>query len=212
MVILQHWEPTVSPNFPSLIPFWVKVQGLPVHLCTEPTIKCIGENIGLYEKAEITPLTARMRVHIDGMLPLIKESVVEYPNGDEVTTSLVYERLDKHCTKCYRLDYELKECLVARAEARALKAYQEDEGSKPIAISGQDSGSIREVSLGSGRHNSYNRERDQRSNAPFQFSASNHRSNYDKRPARDLRDALPPRSYKDQSRIWQERSSYRRSS
>lgn len=55
MVILQRWEPTVSPNFPSLIPFWVKVQGLPVHLWTEPIIRVIGEDIGLYEKADITP-------------------------------------------------------------------------------------------------------------------------------------------------------------
>lgn len=126
MVIIQRWEPTVSPSFPSLIPFWIKVQGLPVHLWTEATIKCIGEDIGLYEKAEITAVSARMRVHIDGCLPLIKSSVVEFPNGDEVTTTLFYERLDKHCTKCLRLDHDIKECLVARAEAKALKASQEE--------------------------------------------------------------------------------------
>lgn len=34
MIILQRWEPTISPNFPSLILFWIKVQGLPVHLWT----------------------------------------------------------------------------------------------------------------------------------------------------------------------------------
>lgn len=32
MVIVQRWEPTTSPAFPSLIPFWIKVQGIPVHL------------------------------------------------------------------------------------------------------------------------------------------------------------------------------------
>ncbi|CAN7115362.1 unnamed protein product, partial [Brassica rapa subsp. narinosa] len=130
MIILQRWEPTISPNFPSLIPFWIKVQGLPVHLWTEATIKCIGEDIGLYEKAEITSAAARMRVHVDGLLPLIKDSVVEFPNGDEVKTTLVYERLDKHCLKCLRLDHELKECLVARAEAKALKASQDETAGK----------------------------------------------------------------------------------
>ena len=45
MIILQRWEPTISPNFPSLIPFWIKVQGPPVHLWTEATIKAIGEDI-----------------------------------------------------------------------------------------------------------------------------------------------------------------------
>lgn len=73
-----------------------------------------------------------MRVHVDGLLPLIKQSVVEFPNGDEVITTLVYERLDKHCLKCCRLDHELKECLVARAEAKALKAAQEEAGGKSL--------------------------------------------------------------------------------
>lgn len=127
LVILQRWEPTVSPTSPSLIPFWIKVQGLPVHLWTEETIECIGKDIGIHEKAEITRLSARMCVHVNGLIPLITTSVVEFPNGDEVTTTVVYERLDKHCIKCLRLDHELKECLVARVEAKALKATRETE-------------------------------------------------------------------------------------
>lgn len=35
MVILQRWEPSISPSFPSMIPFWVKIQGVPLHLWTE---------------------------------------------------------------------------------------------------------------------------------------------------------------------------------
>ena len=55
MIIAQRWEPTASPSFPSLIPFWIKVQGIPVHLWTEETISELGEDIGIFEKAEITP-------------------------------------------------------------------------------------------------------------------------------------------------------------
>lgn len=177
MIILQRWEPTLSPSFPSLIPFWIKVQGLPVHLWTEDIIKIIGQDIGQYEKAEITTLTARMKVHIDGLLPLIKSSVVEFPNGDEVTTTLVYERLDKHCTKCMRLDHELKECLVARAEPRALKAAQEESLVKKNAQPGQEADSRREVSIASAHNVHASRERDQLSNVPFQFSASKQGAN-----------------------------------
>ena len=39
-----------------------------------------------------------MRVHVNGRLPLIKSSVIEYPNGDEVRVSLVYDKLEKHCS------------------------------------------------------------------------------------------------------------------
>lgn len=61
MVILQRWEPTTSPQFPSLIPFWIKVQGIPVHLWTEETIRRLGEDIGIFEEADITSLAVRMR-------------------------------------------------------------------------------------------------------------------------------------------------------
>lgn len=51
MVILQRWEPTISSSFPSLISFWIKVQGIPVHLWNEETIQITGEDIGIFEKA-----------------------------------------------------------------------------------------------------------------------------------------------------------------
>lgn len=117
-IIVQRWEPTTAPDFPSLIPFWIKVQGLPLHLWTEETIRSIGQDIGIYETAEITTMSARMRVQVNGRLPLITSSVVEYPNGDEVTATLVYEKIGKFCSCCFRLDHELRDCLKAKAEKR----------------------------------------------------------------------------------------------
>lgn len=119
MVILQRWESTISPSFPSLIPFWIKVEGIPAHLWTEETIRSIGEDIGRFECSDIiSTLSVRMRVHVNGRLPLIKSSVIEYPNGDEVRVSLVYEKLEKHCSHCYRLDHELKDCLAAKHQKK----------------------------------------------------------------------------------------------
>ncbi|KAL0710992.1 hypothetical protein Bca4012_017970 [Brassica carinata] len=77
MVILQRWEPTTSPSFPSLIQFWIQIQGIPIHLWTQ------------------------------------------------VTATFVYERLERHCSVCYRLDHEVKDCLEAKAQKRALLAKKE---------------------------------------------------------------------------------------
>lgn len=110
MVILQRWEPTTSRSFPSEIPFWIQVTGIPVHLWTSELIKSIGEDIGAVEKLDVSVTTARMRVRINGLQPLIKTSIVEYSNGEEVEAELVYERLKKHCKICYRLDHDDKEC------------------------------------------------------------------------------------------------------
>lgn len=213
MIILQRWEPTVSPSFSSLIPLWIKVQGLHVHLWTEETIKCIGQDIGTYEKAEITTLNARMRVHIDGLLPLIKELVVELPNGDEVYTTMVYERLDKHCTKCLRLDHEIKECLVARAEAKALKAAQEEANDRTNITSSQGAGSIKGKQANSVSVSEMRAPRDGQniSHEAFQFSASNNERLREKRPPKEARESSQHRAYKSQSMSWQERSLHRRS-
>lgn len=126
MVIVQRWEPTTAPDFPSLIPFWIKVQGIPLHLWTEPTIRTIGEDIGIFEAAEITSLMVRMRVHVNGRLPLITSSILEYPNGDEVEAKLVYEKIGKHCSCCFRLDHDLRDCLRAKAEKREAQTVTPD--------------------------------------------------------------------------------------
>ncbi|KAJ4899217.1 Clat_adaptor_s domain-containing protein [Raphanus sativus] len=68
-----------------------------------------------------------MRVHINGRLPLIKNSVVEFSNGDEVSATFVYERLERHCSKCYKLDHEIGDCLEAKHQKKALQAAQKDE-------------------------------------------------------------------------------------
>ncbi|KAL0719767.1 hypothetical protein Bca4012_069091 [Brassica carinata] len=61
---------------------------------------------------------------VNGRLPLIKSSVIEYPNGDEVTASFVYERLEKHCSTCQRLDHEVKDCLELKAQKRRALAAE----------------------------------------------------------------------------------------
>lgn len=126
MVILQRWEPTISPSFPSMIPFWIKIQGIPIHLWSEEVAIKIGEDLGTYESAEITAQSFRMRVHINGRLPIIKTSIIEYPNGDEITATLVYEKLEKHCLHCGKLDHEQRGCLEAKHQKKALLAAQRD--------------------------------------------------------------------------------------
>ncbi|KAL0896440.1 hypothetical protein Bca101_080401 [Brassica carinata] len=188
MVIIQRWEPTISPSFPSLIPFWIKIQGIPVHLWTEKTIESIGDELGVYEGAEITPLSVRIRVQVNGLLPLIKTTIVEYPNGDEVTASLVYERLDKHCSMCCRLDHELKECLEAKHRNKAIKAANEEE----------------KVSYISSLPQWDDKPKEPRQDA-FRFSASRKSEERSKwSPKRD-RSRPASRPYKENSNSWQER-------
>lgn len=134
MVILQRWEPTLSPSFSSLIPFWIKVQGIPIHLWTEKITRKIGEDFGFVEKVDITSLAVRMRVHVNGRLPLIKKSAIEFKDGGEIPVRLVYEKLERHCSMCFRLDHELRDCLEAKAQKRAQRLLEEKEEASDQAL------------------------------------------------------------------------------
>lgn len=198
MVIVQRWEPTLSKAFPSLIPFWIKIQGIPIHLWSEGIATSIGNDIGIFEKAEITPLAMRMRAHVNGLLPLITSTVIEYPNGEEVTASLVYERLERHCTTCLRLDHDVNDCLEEKAKKRLLRASQEADRSKQASQS-----SVRE-----GRDA---REQSPRDNTIYQFSASK-RANYRERRSHNDQELQDHRQYKLQPKTWKEKEEYRRAS
>ncbi|KAL1225600.1 hypothetical protein V5N11_000043 [Cardamine amara subsp. amara] len=118
MVILQRWEPTVDPNFPCQIPFWIKVQGVPSYLWSKETLKSIADDLSTFEDMEISNASARMRVTVNGHQPLITSSIVEFFNGDEVTAQLVYEKLERHCSKCLRLTHEVKDCPLSKPQAQ----------------------------------------------------------------------------------------------
>lgn len=45
MVILQIWEPIISPSFPSQIPFWIRLRRLPLHFWHEKIIYDIGQDL-----------------------------------------------------------------------------------------------------------------------------------------------------------------------
>lgn len=118
MVILQRWEPVISPTFPSVIPFWIKVKGLPLHYWHEDMLWRVAQELGTMENHELTKTTAKIRVFIDGLKPLVKESIVEFDSGEEVYITLEYEKLEMHCSFCYSLLHAKKNCPERTQEDR----------------------------------------------------------------------------------------------
>lgn len=52
------------------------------------------DELGSRENHELTKTTARVRVLIDGLKPLVKTSIIEYESGEESIITLDYERLE----------------------------------------------------------------------------------------------------------------------
>lgn len=110
MVILQRWKPVISESFPSLIPFWIRIKGLPLHFWQDAMICNIGKELGTLDKHELTKTSARVRVYVNGLKPLIKESIVEYESGEESKITFEYERLESHSSKCLLLSHKSEHC------------------------------------------------------------------------------------------------------
>lgn len=110
MVIIQKWEPIISASFPSQIPFWIRIKGLPLHFWIEEMICNIGKDLGTIQDHELTKTTARVRVLVDGLKPLTKEAIVEFDSEEESIIYLEYEKLENHCSRCYLMSHLKKDC------------------------------------------------------------------------------------------------------
>lgn len=127
MVILQRWEPVISSTFPSHIPFWIRVQGLPLHYWHEKMTYHMAHELGHLEKFQISKTSFRLQVTIDGLKPLLKESLLEFDTGEDLMVSFVYEDLKSHCTTCFKLTHLAEDCpLATRPQQQSPKASDRD--------------------------------------------------------------------------------------
>jgi len=132
MVILQRWEPVISATFPSQIPFWIRIKGLPLHFWHEDMICDIGKELGTLMNHELTKTSARIKVLIDGLKPLEKKYIIEYDSGEESLIYLEYEKLENHCSFCQSLSHLKKDCLHFLEGNKTLTSQKKLEESKQL--------------------------------------------------------------------------------
>lgn len=111
MFVLVRWEPIVHDDYPWIIPFWVELVGIPLHLWTDDNLRRIGGRLGHVDTIELSE--GRMLIDIDSRRPLKFKRKVESPEGDEVTIEIKYEMLYKHCTLCGLMTHEKGYCPTA---------------------------------------------------------------------------------------------------
>ncbi|CAA7021915.1 unnamed protein product [Microthlaspi erraticum] len=110
MVIIQRWKPIISPLFPSQIPFWIRLRGLPLHYWKEELLRNIGKELGSLIDHEVSKEEAKIHVSINALEPLVKETIIEFAYGEEALVTLEYERLGFHCSICKKLSHISRDC------------------------------------------------------------------------------------------------------
>lgn len=108
MVSLVRWTPSVDPNYPSSITFWIRVLGVPIQFWADQTFREIGEDLGKVEAVDI--MGRRVQVTIDGFKPLFFEMEIEFGNGEETIMFYQYERMFGFCELCHSLCHEKSVC------------------------------------------------------------------------------------------------------
>ena len=111
MLLIQRWEPVVSDKFPAQLPFWIQIHGVPLHYWSDEAIRAIGKELGKVE--DCAPTQARVRVLINGLEPLEMTRDISLPSGEIIPVEFDYEKLEKHCFKCFSLSHEKGDCPLA---------------------------------------------------------------------------------------------------
>ncbi|XP_056843107.1 uncharacterized protein At4g02000-like [Raphanus sativus] len=110
-LILQPWEPVISASFPSQIPFWIQLKGLLLHYWHAKMIDDIPDALGTLEGTDISSNTVRMRLLLNGLEPLVMETIVKFSEGEEALVTLEYEELENFCSICHSLTHAALNCI-----------------------------------------------------------------------------------------------------
>ncbi|KAJ4876603.1 hypothetical protein Rs2_41621 [Raphanus sativus] len=109
MFVLVRWEPVVHDDYPWVIPFWVEITGIPLHLWTIKNLRNIGSRLGHIDTVDLS--AGRMLIDVDTRKPLTFSRKIASKDGDEVTIKINYDKLFKHCRTCGMLTHEQAHCL-----------------------------------------------------------------------------------------------------
>ncbi|KAL0749881.1 hypothetical protein Bca101_031884 [Brassica carinata] len=123
MFVLVRWEPVVHDDYPWIIPLWVEITGIPLHLWTIGNLKNIGKRLGHIDTVE--QLAGRMLIDVDTRRPLTFKRKIASPEGDEVWIQIHYEKIFKYGKTCGMVTHELALC-PTKETALAIQGAQSD--------------------------------------------------------------------------------------
>ncbi|KFK23756.1 hypothetical protein AALP_AAs74096U000500 [Arabis alpina] len=146
MIALERWVPTVRRDFPTTIPFWIIIRGLPDYRREEETVQSIGEDHGEYHEVDVSEPIPKVRVTLDYNAPLIFRRETD-DAGTLCVRDLQYEKLQRYCTHCLRLTHESPACPERPRESQPLRETRREPPHR------------REVEVVRGRQRSHREER-----------------------------------------------------
>ncbi|XP_048632959.1 uncharacterized protein LOC125607168 [Brassica napus] len=115
-LVIERWVENPPEDYLQYIPLWVRISKIPVNYYTTPALMTLGEMIGEVKvlafdpSKPITQDFIRVQVRFNVAKPLKMARVLDMGGGATHTIHFDYEKLQKRCFHCKRLNHEQQVC------------------------------------------------------------------------------------------------------
>lgn len=148
-LVIERWVENPPEDYLQYIPLWVQIRHLLVNYYTAESIDALGDLIGKVDTVAFDPTKVhvqnfvRVKVFFDVSRPLRKQKVVNLPKGGTATILFSYERIQKRCYECQRLNHEREVCPFMLRKRQLEAAERKATGSfmnivKPLVLKPND--------------------------------------------------------------------------
>lgn len=143
-LVLERWMENPPEDYLQFIPLWVRISRIPVNYYTTAALTTLGEMIGpvkvvAFDPAKpITQDFIRVQVRFNVAKPLKMARVLNMGGGRTHTIHFDYEKLQKRCFSCKRLNHEQSICPILvkkrQEEAKTRRNNRMEELNRPMRV------------------------------------------------------------------------------
>ncbi|CAA7053394.1 unnamed protein product [Microthlaspi erraticum] len=131
-VAMERWVEKEPVGFLQFVPIWDQIRNLPPNYYRSQTIWDIGDVLGKVQeiafdesKNQSHPYV-RIKVIFDVARPLRKTKLVNLPDGEQKIVTFFYEKIQKRCYNCQRLNHEKDVCPLIIRERQDKAAIRKE--------------------------------------------------------------------------------------
>ncbi|XP_048623053.1 uncharacterized protein LOC106364730 [Brassica napus] len=115
-IVLERWVENPPDDYLQFIPLWVQISKIPVNFYTEAALMTLGEMLGEVKVLAFDPTKPitqpfiRVQIRFNVANPLKMARVLDMGGGKTHTIHFDFEKLQKRCYTCKRLNHEKQVC------------------------------------------------------------------------------------------------------
>ncbi|CAH8268582.1 unnamed protein product [Arabidopsis lyrata] len=139
-VALQRWVDFPGPDFLTFIDLWVQVRGIPPPYVSELSVRFIAHTLGPVIEVDFNEITStqiafirvKVRISITDRLRFFRR--VRFESREEAMIGFEYERLQRICTNCCRINHDVAHCPYLVPQAAPNNEENEDNNDADVLV------------------------------------------------------------------------------